>query len=169
MTRTRGPCKCKWCPGEAIPRAGLVQVCPACQVKIDRIVRATREDQLRGGLSDPVIAARFGVVTDTWRRIRRRLEEFPNDELVCASIDPTHRVGAVAAGAPTEPHTSDGPWEQRAACREAPPEIFFPASRKDTRTITQALTFCGGCEVRGICHRNAGDHGIWGGQLFSNA
>lgn len=165
MSGTRGPCKCKWCPGEAIPRSGLVQVCTRCQVRIDMIARATREEQLRDGLSDPVIASRFGIVPDTWRRIRRSLRDRPNDELVTASIDPA-LLDTMIGDDEAEPRprpTSFGDWWNRAACLDEDPEMFFPTGRKIPEETAKV---CSGCGVRSACEGNAGSHGVWGGRLF---
>lgn len=56
-------------------------------------------------------------------------------------------------------------WKDRAACRDAEPELFFP----DTRTETEAArtrAWCSACPVRTACLEYAMDHGeygIWGG------
>lgn len=51
-------------------------------------------------------------------------------------------------------------------CAETDPEVFFPVSEEDTRTIALAKEVCGRCEIREACLESAlqnGDYGIWGG------
>ncbi len=58
-------------------------------------------------------------------------------------------------------------WHQRAACRGADPDLFFPdpSSGRPVR----ALAYCDGCQVRPECLAialDAGSHsdvGVWGG------
>ena len=62
-------------------------------------------------------------------------------------------------------------WRTRAACRDADPEIFFPAAAPGTEAerlqVAEALTFCTGCVVRTECLQFAmtarGAAGVWGG------
>ncbi|REE95157.1 WhiB family transcriptional regulator [Thermomonospora umbrina] len=58
------------------------------------------------------------------------------------------------------------PWHERAACRQADPEMFF-ARPADRPAIEAAKRVCSGCPVREECLRYASEHddleGIWGG------
>jgi hypothetical protein len=59
----------------------------------------------------------------------------------------------------------DGPWQQRAACRETDPEDFFPLKGE---SVEPAKQVCWGmCPVREECLDFALDnderHGVWGG------
>lgn len=63
-------------------------------------------------------------------------------------------------------------WQERAACRDADPELFFPASedytsRVNARHLVEAGRVCAGCPVRRDCLAYAVDsgqrHGIWAG------
>ena len=60
-------------------------------------------------------------------------------------------------------------WQERAACRNTDPEIFFPLRAKyGTDPEAQpALAFCDVCPVARLCLEYALDHherdGIWGG------
>lgn len=57
-------------------------------------------------------------------------------------------------------------WRGRAACRDADPEVFFPA-RPTRRRVETAQALCQGCSVREACLAWAIEHGmhagIWGG------
>ena len=57
-------------------------------------------------------------------------------------------------------------WHQRAACRGADPDLFFPA-RGDKPA--QALAYCAGCPVRQECLASAlevpSTIGVWGGRF----
>ena len=57
-------------------------------------------------------------------------------------------------------------WTDKAACRKAKPETFFPA-KDDTPTIRTAKQTCTVCPVQADCLEHAisfGEyHGIWGG------
>ena len=61
-------------------------------------------------------------------------------------------------------------WQTRAACRDADPELFFPACDDDTsvlvaRARVAIAPICGGCPVATECLRWAldtgQDHGLW--------
>ncbi|MEU0133368.1 WhiB family transcriptional regulator [Streptomyces sp. NPDC006296] len=60
-------------------------------------------------------------------------------------------------------------WQQRGACRETDPEIFFPVGEgPDAQQQTDdAKKICGTCPVKDICRDWAIDtrqvHGVWGG------
>jgi WhiB family redox-sensing transcriptional regulator len=60
-------------------------------------------------------------------------------------------------------------WRDRAACRGADTDLFFPewAAGSTSRDIEQAKLMCGYCPVRGLCLDWALDRGvafgIWGG------
>lgn len=63
-----------------------------------------------------------------------------------------------------------GCWRDRAACRHADPEVFFPVGScgpAAAREIEQARKICAGCPVRTACLDWALAHGaafgIWGG------
>jgi WhiB family redox-sensing transcriptional regulator len=55
-------------------------------------------------------------------------------------------------------------WRQRAACRGADPDIFYPASDEEAEP---AKAICGQCSVRQPCLEyalaNRERDGIWGG------
>lgn len=55
-------------------------------------------------------------------------------------------------------------WHQRAACRDADTELFFPSSG---RTPNEALSYCADCPVRWTCREAAMadplTQGVWGG------
>ena len=55
-------------------------------------------------------------------------------------------------------------WRQRAACRGAAPDTFYPVSEEDAE---EAKAICGGCPVREACLEHALAHrerdGVWGG------
>lgn len=56
------------------------------------------------------------------------------------------------------------PWAAYAACRQADPDLFFPAEGDDAAV---ALRICRGCPVRAECLEWALDsrvrYGVWGG------
>ena len=57
-------------------------------------------------------------------------------------------------------------WRDRAACRDADPELFFGLSPHGPDTIA-ALAYCSVCPVRAECQEYAdtsGAVGVWGGQ-----
>jgi WhiB family redox-sensing transcriptional regulator len=60
-------------------------------------------------------------------------------------------------------------WRQRAACRRADPDLFFPVGPAGPALtqVTQAKRLCLACSVRRDCldwaMRNGIQHGIWGG------
>lgn len=57
-----------------------------------------------------------------------------------------------------------GGWQEDAACRDAPPELFFST---DDDARQQAMQLCGRCPVRSQCLEQAlasnETYGIWGG------
>jgi WhiB family redox-sensing transcriptional regulator len=57
-------------------------------------------------------------------------------------------------------------WRFRAACRDAPTDLFFPAA-DDQGSVARAREFCRGCPVREECLAyaiiNRQNEGIWGG------
>lgn len=63
-------------------------------------------------------------------------------------------------------------WRQRAACKDAPPDLFFPiASAAHTDQVSEARAYCDRCEVTRECSRLAAAleasgirvHGVWAG------
>jgi WhiB family redox-sensing transcriptional regulator len=60
-------------------------------------------------------------------------------------------------------------WRDRAACRDADPELFFPITDMGpgARQTTEAKAVCGRCPVSAQCLDyaldNALDHGVFGG------
>ncbi len=58
----------------------------------------------------------------------------------------------------------DRPWAAYAACREADPDLFFPAEDGDA---SQALRICAGCPVIEDCldygFMTKARYGVWGG------
>jgi WhiB family transcriptional regulator, redox-sensing transcriptional regulator len=59
-------------------------------------------------------------------------------------------------------------WRERAACRDADPELFFPLGTTDANLlqIDAAKRICRTCPVREPCLRwalDSGDAGVWGG------
>ena len=77
---------------------------------------------------------------------------------------PPSLLDATAALLHAGPDAWDAGWQQRAACRHADPELFFP---ERGRAIDQAVDVCASCPVRATCLADAllrGErHGIWGG------
>jgi WhiB family transcriptional regulator, redox-sensing transcriptional regulator len=66
-------------------------------------------------------------------------------------------------------HDMTDDWRDRAACRDADPELFFPVSSigPGARQIAEAKAVCAGCPVRDRCLdyalANGLDHGVFGG------
>ena len=67
-------------------------------------------------------------------------------------------------------------WTDRAACRDADPDLFFPVTEDRTRRaiaaqVARAKTVCARCPVWSQCLSYAvetrQDHGIWGGLTAS--
>ncbi len=61
-------------------------------------------------------------------------------------------------------------WRDRASCRDADPELFFPVGASSGPAqvqITQAKAVCAGCPVRSACldwaMASGQEAGIWGG------
>jgi WhiB family redox-sensing transcriptional regulator len=60
-------------------------------------------------------------------------------------------------------------WWERAACRDADPDLFFPVSSVGPGhdEVERAKAVCAGCEVRRQCLQFAlatrQAHGVWGG------
>jgi len=59
-------------------------------------------------------------------------------------------------------------WRQRAACRDADPELFFPTDGRSARAqVRAAKLICLGCPVSGTCLSwalaSGQEAGIWGG------
>jgi WhiB family redox-sensing transcriptional regulator len=64
-------------------------------------------------------------------------------------------------------------WQERAACRDEDPELFFPVSEMGpgARQVAQAKAVCARCPVRTECLEYSLDigldHGIFGGTTDS--
>lgn len=62
------------------------------------------------------------------------------------------------------PITEERPWVVFSACKDAEPELFFPATYEDSR---EAVAICNSCPVRIDCLEYALEarerFGIWGG------
>lgn len=57
-------------------------------------------------------------------------------------------------------------WEQRSACRQVAPDLFFPLRADATVRVRVAKQVCAACPVRQPCLIEAvrnGHAGIWGG------
>jgi len=58
-------------------------------------------------------------------------------------------------------------WHEKAACRGADPDLFFPPEEGGKAQARKAKAICGGCPVRTECLAHAirhGEHwGVWGG------
>ena len=62
-------------------------------------------------------------------------------------------------------------WQDRAACREADMDLFFP-SRGVSTAYSKALAYCAMCPVTGRCRKECdevealygGTHGVWGNE-----
>jgi len=63
------------------------------------------------------------------------------------------------------PITEERPWVVFAACRDADPELFFPATPSEERA---ALAVCATCPVQVECRAYSLDareyFGVWGGE-----
>lgn len=69
---------------------------------------------------------------------------------------------------PTELHVIvDNTWQEHAACRNHPTDLFFPTDNTHPHKITIARSICQGCTVRDECLDAALTRnelfGIWGG------
>jgi WhiB family redox-sensing transcriptional regulator len=118
------------------------------------------------------LAYRLGVTPNYVRHITTALRV--SDGMV--SLD--ERAAAVRARLAQPPATpapvgQGGDWRQRAACRQADPELFFPTERSGgyTHQVTRAKEICAGCQVRQPCLDTAlhgpqahnDQHGIFAG------
>jgi WhiB family redox-sensing transcriptional regulator len=74
---------------------------------------------------------------------------------------------AIAAARAASDHRPD--WRDNAACRDADPDLFFPADdiRSARAQVKTAKLICRGCPVRTTCLSwalgSGQEHGIWGG------
>jgi WhiB family redox-sensing transcriptional regulator len=109
--------------------------------------RAPRSSQL---------AHRLGVSPNYVRHVTTSLRA----EQGVAPLD--ERAAAVRARLAQPPATPapagrGGDWRQRAACRQADPELFFPTERSGgyTHQVTRARELCAGCQVRQPCLETA--------------
>ncbi len=79
------------------------------------------------------------------------------------AMDDTLEMEILAA-----PILEERPWAVFSACRDADPDIFFGATKEETK---QALALCGVCPVRSDCLEHALEarerFGIWGGTTES--
>jgi WhiB family redox-sensing transcriptional regulator len=70
----------------------------------------------------------------------------------------------MTAGLPRAPEPSPSSWRDRAACRGADPDLFFPERGESADPARQV---CARCPVRQPCLAYALDngitHGVWGG------
>ena len=61
-------------------------------------------------------------------------------------------------------------WQERAACREEDPELFFPIGTRDISSVqaAKAKRVCARCPVSGECLdealRDRIRYGVWGGK-----
>ncbi|MFD7815668.1 WhiB family transcriptional regulator [Streptomyces sp. NPDC059785] len=84
------------------------------------------------------------------------------------NLPATTEEGPTAMHAPAHHRADTDPWVERAACREADPDTFFPPAggTGDDREAT-AKRLCAGCPVSEPCLREALRNGeitgIWGG------
>lgn len=76
----------------------------------------------------------------------------------------------VNAHAPARPAPSGSPdWRDRAVCRDADPELFFPigSAGPGLRQLEQAKRVCAQCQVRAPCLQwalaSGQEAGVWGG------
>jgi WhiB family redox-sensing transcriptional regulator len=82
-----------------------------------------------------------------------------------AATDP----GPMSAGtAAVWPEHERPDWRDRAACRNANPELFFPDDKRPSRAqVMAAKLICGGCPVSATCLSwalsSGQEAGIWGG------
>lgn len=170
MGRTRGPCDCKWCHREAIPRAGAVQLCEVCQRGVNRVARRAAMIQDEEGSSNHAIGKSLGMGGDSWSRLRRLMRDKPDDDLVTARIDPMHPMYTESAPAPAAKDAGSG-WQHRAACRgHKDPDAFFPEDKMG-REIAKVLAreFCDRCPVVVDCHKSRRRHGVWGGRFYDGS
>lgn len=165
--------QCKWCPNPSIAVPGSTRMCESCRIRVDRVIRAALERQADKGSSDVAMAREFGVVCDTWRRIRHKVAGDPYTRVASNSIDPFH-PSVVADGEVDPPDSArdptpdpmSGAWEHRAACRKHDdPDIFFPVHKRGD-VVDKALKVCAGCTVTDRCRDNRGKEGVWGGRLY---
>lgn len=65
------------------------------------------------------------------------------------------------------PLGDDATWRDRAACRHADPELFFPDVRSAWAQVKTAKLICRGCPVQMTCLNwalaSGQESGIWGG------
>ena len=54
-------------------------------------------------------------------------------------------------------------WRDRAACRDADTNLFFPPEEGGKAQARKAKAICAGCPVRAECLESAEEFGIWGG------
>jgi WhiB family transcriptional regulator, redox-sensing transcriptional regulator len=94
----------------------------------------------------------------------------PNEEVAM----PDHRFIDRASRRPL-PRIRSWGWQDEAACRVAPSDLFFgpdgeKQNERDDREV-QALEICGRCPVREPCQRHAVElpepYGVWGGTTES--
>lgn len=171
MGNTRGPCKCKWCDRQAVPRPGSVQLCERCQAGVLRVARAAYEVQSTEGMSDGAMGRMLTMAPGTWSKIRKTLEKNLYAPLVTGVIDPNHPLGKPAAPKPasTEGRTDGGPWQHRAVCRGAKEAdlLFFPDSERDRALIPVTVkTYCDRCPVYTQCRKTRASEGLWGGVYY---
>jgi WhiB family redox-sensing transcriptional regulator len=80
-----------------------------------------------------------------------------------------HSPAAIASGSESSGAVASGPWQERAACRFCPAELFFPTGTTGNAVddIAGAKEICATCDVRGECLdyalRTNQEFGIWGG------
>lgn len=64
----------------------------------------------------------------------------------------------------------DVSWKERAACHDAPREMFFPKFGVSVATVLTAKEYCALCPVRVECEdyarKTEATDGIWGGIYF---
>ncbi|MET8864643.1 WhiB family transcriptional regulator [Nonomuraea sp. NPDC004580] len=102
----------------------------------------------RAGYTQDVIAYHLGVTSRTVARLHITSKTLPPEE---------------------EPMASIRTWSDRAACRTADPELFFPLTYNDAKQIKRAKSFCHACPALQDCLNYALDNpdrttdGIWGG------
>jgi WhiB family redox-sensing transcriptional regulator len=81
----------------------------------------------------------------------------------------THSPAAIAFGVEANDRITPRRWQERAACRSLPPELFFPigATGSAAVEIATATQICATCDVRSECLdyalRTNQEFGIWGG------
>ena len=54
-------------------------------------------------------------------------------------------------------------WRDKAACRGADPDLFFPPEKGGKAQARKAKAICAPCPVKAECLAIAGPYGIWGG------